>query len=83
MSMARMWIRSGASCCSSFVVFYHNHRIAQLLQFFQILFTPASQSEYPSFLEQLQGRFFSDTGSSPYDEGTLYRFFIHQLVRIS
>ena len=38
------------------------------------IITPASQSEYPSFLEQLQGRFFSDTGSSPYDEGTLYRF---------
>ena len=56
---------------------------SQLLQFFQILFTPACQSEYPSLLEQLQGRFFSDAGSSPYDEGTLYRFLIHQLVRIS
>ena len=56
---------------------------SQLLQFFQVLFTPACQSEYPSLLEQLQGRFFSDTGSSPYDEGTLYRFLIHQLVRIS
>ena len=56
---------------------------SQSLQFFQVLFTPACQSEYPSLLEQLQGRFFSDAGSSPYDEGTLYRFLIHQLVRIS